>query len=880
MRYLLLSVLVVCIVGILMIPSAFAQSSLNSLFPEEKKLEFGDFEVVSIVPYTIDESGFVIGAQQEGIYHSLPTLRTTITILEFEKPYQASSYGINSHGILRSGNHDLKTNFPARCGLESSDIADFARYQAGSDPELYRSTVIYVCDMANYAFELTISWTTPKSPSPSDLEEFVEIIAEKIIAKKIQVGETDMFEVTPGGDRINSIYTHKIDRVRMVEGNNSYLILADMTIHNINSYPMQLHISSTQIALLDFMGRGFSMITSDDFQVFGTIKRANFNWNEKCPHLNVTIQPDVSKQVRLCYEVPKDSDHFRMIGYSINNGNTFGFFDKDDVIMPSSTQTKTPTPAPTPAPEPEISGTSTTVLNAVGSSTPGCEETDRCFIPSTVKIDAGTTVTWKNPDSTHHTITSGTLVGGVDGKFDSGLIFPGNSFSYKFNAAGTYDYICMVHPWMQGIVIVEPKPQPTPTPTPTPAPTPAPTVTTTSDSSFKKYVNNKNKFSIEYPSDWDLTEGHPSLAEFVDKYEWRTVFQVWWIEDDTLGNRSDSKVLQGMEKSQREMCRDETFTEGTRKCSDFKAVDSDVFYTNDNRKVYFVKTNFTMEFKDYLPGQEHSMIKTYGAIFDGKGSFALTAESYEYVFDDHFDKTMHMIKSFSLPSTASAAEQTQQQIQQTTTSESGSKSIILTEKLPSEYVRDYVLNYKFFRDWFERNYPNYTIYGATGISEQEYQMIVDDLCSSKWYSACAELSNIKPDSAETTSQSKGGGCLIATAAFGSEMAPQVQFLREIRDNTVLQTESGTSFMAGFNQFYYSFSPAVADYERENPAFKEAVKITLTPLLASLTLLQYADIDSESEMLGYGIGVILLNIGMYFVAPAVLLSVCIRKISKN
>jgi len=115
----------------------------------------------------------------------------------------------------------------------------------------------------------------------------------------------------------------------------------------------------------------------------------------------------------------------------------------------------------------------------------------------------------------------------------------------------------------------------------------------------------------------------------------------------------------------------------------------------------------------------------------------------------------------------------------------------------------------------------------------------------------------------------GGGCLIATAAFGSEMAPQVQFLREIRDNTVLQTESGSTFMTGFNQFYYSFSPYIADYERENPTFKETVKLALTPLLTSLTLLQYTDIDSESEMLGYGIGVILLNIGMYFVAPAIL-----------
>jgi len=123
---------------------------------------------------------------------------------------------------------------------------------------------------------------------------------------------------------------------------------------------------------------------------------------------------------------------------------------------------------------------------------------------------------------------------------------------------------------------------------------------------------------------------------------------------------------------------------------------------------------------------------------------------------------------------------------------------------------------------------------------------------------------------DRVAEEKKGGCLIATAAFGSEMAPQVQLLREIRDNTVLQTESGSAFMTGFNQFYYSFSPAIADYERENPAFKEAVKLMLTPLLTSLTLLQYADIDSESEMLGYGIGIILLNIGMYFVAPAVLI----------
>jgi len=77
-------------------------------------------------------------------------------------------------------------------------------------------------------------------------------------------------------------------------------------------------------------------------------------------------------------------------------------------------------------------------------------------------------------------------------------------------------------------------------------------------------------------------------------------------------------------------------------------------------------------------------------------------------------------------------------------------------------------------------------------------------------------------------------------------------------------------MTGFNQFYYSFSPAIADYERENSAFKETVKIAITPMLTSLAILNYVDIDSEEEMLGYGIGIILLNIGMYFIAPAIVI----------
>ncbi len=113
----------------------------------------------------------------------------------------------------------------------------------------------------------------------------------------------------------------------------------------------------------------------------------------------------------------------------------------------------------------------------------------------------------------------------------------------------------------------------------------------------------------------------------------------------------------------------------------------------------------------------------------------------------------------------------------------------------------------------------------------------------------------------------GGGCLIATATYGSELAPQVQQLREIRDNSLLTTTSGIQFMSTFNDVYYSFSPVIADYERENPMFKEMVKIAITPMVSSLSILNYVDMDSESSVLGYGISLIILNGLMYVGIPA-------------
>jgi len=122
----------------------------------------------------------------------------------------------------------------------------------------------------------------------------------------------------------------------------------------------------------------------------------------------------------------------------------------------------------------------------------------------------------------------------------------------------------------------------------------------------------------------------------------------------------------------------------------------------------------------------------------------------------------------------------------------------------------------------------------------------------------------EPVAAQESSE-EGGGCLIATAAYGSELAPQVQMLREIRDNQLMNTESGSAFMTTFNEAYYSFSPYIADMERESPVFKEIVKAGLTPMISTLSIMESA--ETESEVLGLGLSVIALNIGMYIGLPA-------------
>ena len=140
---------------------------------------------------------------------------------------------------------------------------------------------------------------------------------------------------------------------------------------------------------------------------------------------------------------------------------------------------------------------------------------------------------------------------------------------------------------------------------------------------------------------------------------------------------------------------------------------------------------------------------------------------------------------------------------------------------------------------------------------------------------CREPAPAAP-TAQPAAEADGGGCLIATAAHGTELAERVQSLREVRDSTVMSTASGSAFMSAFNHAYYAVSPAVADAQRQSPELRAAVGALLAPALWSLGAMELAEPGSEFQVAGLGILVLLANAGVYAGAPAAAL-VCARRL---
>ena len=208
--------------------------------------------------------------------------------------------------------------------------------------------------------------------------------------------------------------------------------------------------------------------------------------------------------------------------------------------------------------------------------------------------------------------------------------------------------------------------------------------------------------------------------------------------------------------------------------------------------------------------------------------------------------------------------------------ESGKLKIILQEKTLLNGNNAYITEAEgtFFtnEEEFDVKFKEVMIYDSEKFYILAYSNGSDDFNSQlpRFEETIDSFEILSQDVSPDVSDDKGGGCLIATATFGTEFAPQVQQLREIRDNTLLTTKSGIAFMSGFNQIYYSFSPVIADLERENPIFKEIVRVSITPMLSTLSILNLVEINSEAEMLSYGIGIVLMNVGMYFAVPAIVI----------
>jgi hypothetical protein len=224
----------------------------------------------------------------------------------------------------------------------------------------------------------------------------------------------------------------------------------------------------------------------------------------------------------------------------------------------------------------------------------------------------------------------------------------------------------------------------------------------------------------------------------------------------------------------------------------------------------------------------------------------------------------------------------------------GITSFVDQTKDPQSYVDRYN-NESTYKEWFDENYSQYSsIYEAVGLEQPVTEQPVTEqpvteqpvteqpvteqpVTEVQSRITCGTGTESVNDICQVIQteekSSEGGGCLIATATYGSEMSIEVQQLRELRDNQLLNTESGTAFMRTFNDIYYTFSPVIADYERENPYFKEVVKIAITPMISTLSLMENA--ESESEVISLGLSVIMLNIGMYLGIPAVVI-VGIRK----
>jgi len=452
-----------------------------------------------------------------------------------------------------------------------------------------------------------------------------------------------------------------------------------------------------------------------------------------------------------------------------------------------------------------------TVEPSPGSSSPGCEDTpEGCFTPNTVTVDVGGKVIFSNTDSAAHTFTSGISsdADSVGAVFDSSLTMAGSSFEWLPTEAGEQPYFCIVHPWMSGLIIVE-----------------AESKEMMGEETHMEETHEEEMMDMEtmMVGDVDVTMSPP-----IEGSDDATVTII------EFGDYQCPKCDQWFQNEKPTIIAD--------------------YIDTHKAKLYFVDFPFLGEDSDNAANASYCA--------DDQGKFW---EYHSTLYNNQGDinggwANVDTLKQFG--------------------ADLGLDTTEFNACVDSNKYADRVsYNKNVGASHGVEGTPVFIIIGSDGTTERidgpqssaTFAEVIDAMLGVPMKEVMAQEGTIEEELSEITSgnsqEEEGGGCLIATAAYGSELAPQVQFLREIRDNTVMSTSTGASFMTGFNQLYYSFSPSIADLERENPMFQETVRAFITPMVSTLSIMTLAEDGNEAEVLGLGISVIALNLGMYIAAPA-------------
>jgi len=510
-----------------------------------------------------------------------------------------------------------------------------------------------------------------------------------------------------------------------------------------------------------------------------------------------------------------------------------------------------------------------TVSAPAGTSVPGCEETNACFIPDNVTVDVGGTVTWSNDDTAAHTVTSGDLSvdpDNVGSNFDSSLWMAGTTFEVTFDTAGEFPYFCQVHPWMAGTVTVQ-------------------------EAMAEEVMAEPEVMMEEEVMEEETMMEEEMMEEEVMEEE---VMEEEVMEEETMMEEED-QVPAGMERAT--SMTDPGIGHESHQIAILLAPSENVYsgtltYAASEPIQVITLHGPLAEGEDmgqpiWTPDGDTKFALTFvdqGSaegewIFAGNALAVHTMNMDEFTVDYDIDYTEKEMSDTVITGTLESVQDP------AVDHESHQLTVILP---PSENTYSGILSYAASEPIQlvtlhgplaegETADATWTLAGEEGDTVFELNFVNPENSMGSWAFSGNALAvhtmnmetmttSFSVSAIETEASAGGGGCLIATAAYGSEMAPQVQFLREIRDNTLLSTESGTAFMAGFNSIYYSFSPAVADLERDNAVFKEAVKLFITPMISTLSIMELAD-GSESSVLALGMSVIALNLGMYIAAPA-------------